>query len=49
MVSSTQAGAYSSPAASEGSSVALIFESRFILMAWISAIRCGMPGFFCTS
>src|SRR5258707_12579465 len=31
---------YSSPAPSEGSSAASIFESRFMLMAWISAIRC---------
>ena len=32
-------GCYSSSAPSEGSSVVSTFESRFMLMAWISAIR----------
>jgi hypothetical protein len=31
---------YSSSAPSDGSSAASIFESRFMLMAWISAMRC---------
>jgi hypothetical protein len=31
---------YSSSAPSEGSSAASTFESRFMLMTWISAIRC---------
>lgn len=39
-----RAGAYSSPAPSCGSSVASIFESRVMLVAWISARRC-----FCSS
>lgn len=38
--SSTQADDYSSAAPSEGSSAASTFESRFMLTAWISAIRC---------
>jgi hypothetical protein len=33
-------GCYSSSAPSEGSSTVSTFESRFMLMAWISAIRC---------
>jgi len=33
-------GCYSSSAPSEGSSAVSTFESRFMLMAWISAIRC---------
>ncbi len=37
---STQAGDYTSPAPSEGSSAASTFERRFMLVAWISAIRC---------
>ena len=43
--SSSQAGDYSSSAPSAGSSAASTFESRFMLMAWISAIRClkGVP------
>ena len=35
-----KAGDYSSPAPSAGSSAASTLESRFMLMAWISAIRC---------
>ncbi len=31
---------YSSASPSAGSSAASIFESRFMLVAWISAIRC---------
>jgi hypothetical protein len=31
---------HSSPAPSEGSSMVSIFESRFMLVAWTSAIRC---------
>ena len=43
----TQAGGYSSPAPSCGSSVASTFESRFMLVAWISARRClGCPSVF---
>ncbi len=38
--SPTKAGDYSSSAPSAGSSAASTFESRFMLMAWISAMRC---------
>ena len=38
--SPTQCDDYSSSAPSEGSSAASTFESRFMLIAWISAIRC---------
>jgi hypothetical protein len=41
LVSSTRAGGHSSsPAPFAGSSAASIFESRFMLPAWIFAIRC---------
>src|ERR1700674_4630297 len=40
MGSSTRADNYSSSAPSEGSSAASTFESRFMLVAWTSAIRC---------
>jgi len=38
--SPTQTDDYSSSAPPEGSSAASTFENRFMLMAWISAIRC---------